>query len=372
MTENQVVTIDYKEYRDNLAKKIHIRRKFWKFWNNLAKSLLDKEKMTETYEKSVWAERYLLKLLNGNKFDELDDFMNNVASRSLDSNIIMRMLENKFGWYYIVKYIDKFKDIYRVPNKLIDNWLSEILAHDLGKFRSLSSTIAKKLIEKNYIREVAINLDSFLPWWLEVDVAKILIEYWYTKHVAEHLRIFRELNDEVAENLINEWYVNKLAQWLESFGWLSLNVAETLIQHWEILSVATNYYRFEWLDIKWAVEKMFEENKWRDLAENIAKFPFRDREYIVGKLAQWLKSLEWLSQKTAEMFIQYWELLSVATNYYRFEWLDIKWAVEKLFEENKWWYLAENISKFPYKDREYIVGYLVGRWYHLEEIWFNK
>ena len=141
-----------------------------------------------------------------------------------------------------------------------------------------------------------------------------------------------------------------------------------LIQHWELLSVAMNYYRFEWLDIKWAVEKLFEENKWRDLAENIAKFPFRDREYIVGKLVQWLESLEWLSQKTAEMFIQYWELLSVATNYYRFEWLDREWAVEKLFEENKWWYLAENIDKFPYKDREYIVGYLIGRWYHLEEI----
>ena len=100
MTENQVGTIDYKEYRNDLAKKIHIRRKFWKFWNNLAKSLLDKEKTTETYEKSVWAERYLLKLLDGNKFDELDDFMNNVASRSLDSNIIMKILENKFGWYF--------------------------------------------------------------------------------------------------------------------------------------------------------------------------------------------------------------------------------------------------------------------------------
>jgi len=368
MTENQVVTIDYKEYRDNLAKKIHIRRKFWKFWNNLAKSLLDKEKTTETYEKSVWAERYLLKLLNENKFDELDDFMNNVGPRSLNSNIIMRMLENKFGWYFVVKYIDKFKDIYRVPNKLIDKWFSEVLAHDLGNFRSLSSTIAKKLIEKNHIREVAVNLDSFLPWWLQTDIAKILMEYWYTKQVAEHLRIFRELNDEIAEKLINEWYVNKLAQWLESFEWLSQKIAEMLIYHWELISVATNYYRFEWLDIKWAVEKLFKENKWRDLAENIAKFPFRDREYIVSKLAQWLKSLEWLSQKIAEMLIQHWELLSVATNYYRFEWLDREWAVEKLFEENKWWYLAENIDKFPYKDREYIVGYLIGRWYHLEEI----
>jgi len=368
MTENQVGTIDYKEYRKDLAKKIHIRRKFWKFWNKLAKSLLDKEKTTETYEKSVWAERYLLKLLNGNKFDELDDFMNNVASRSLDSNVIMRMLENKFGWYYVVKYIDKFRDIYRVPSKLIDKWFSEVLAHDLGNFRSLSRSVAEKLLNKWYIRQVAKNLDSFLMWWLWKHEAKIILNEWYIKDVACHLRRFTRLDDEVAKILIENWYADKVAQEFESFDWLSWNIAEMLIQHWEIISVATNYYRFEWLDIKWAVEKLFKENKWRDLAENIAKFPFRDREYIVGKLAQWLESLEWLSHKTAEMLIQHWELLSVATNYYRFEWLDREWAVEKLFEENKWRDLTENIAKFPYKDREYIIGYLIGRWYHLEEI----
>ena len=50
-------TKEQQEYRDNLAHNVKNLRKYWDTWKDLAKTLLEKEKVTIDYLLSIWEDR---------------------------------------------------------------------------------------------------------------------------------------------------------------------------------------------------------------------------------------------------------------------------------------------------------------------------
>lgn len=198
------------EYRGRLAHDLKNLRKNWDRWKELAKALLEEEKL------AVWP-----------KWDSL--YLESLwKSRKVWNDVANKLIENGNG-YTVVKYIDKFEWLDKeTAKKLIEvKWTHDNVTIDVG------------------VESVALNLDKFE--WLDEEVAELIIEKWFGKDVAANLEKFEWLNHKkIAGKLIEKWNWWAVVYYIDKFNWLDKETARSLIDAWYWSFVAENPDEF-WL-----------------------------------------------------------------------------------------------------------------------------
>ena len=130
-----------KPNRTQEADNLRNLRQYGDTWRDLAKNLLEKEKLTSRYIDATWEWRKLWKEL-------------------------AEKLIEKWEWYYVAENLDKFEwlDHKEIANKLIEKWKWYYVAKNLDKFEWLDKETAEKLIEKWEWDVVAQHPEKF---WLK-------------------------------------------------------------------------------------------------------------------------------------------------------------------------------------------------------------
>ena len=115
----------------------------------------------------------------------------------------------------------------------------------IDNFDWLDGKVANKLIEIWYWWAVIENINKFN--WLDQDFAIKLIEAWEWKLVAKYIdKLNKSTHKSIAIKLIEVWEWNQID--LEKFEWLDIEVAKKMIDDWDGDYVAKNTDRFQWLD----------------------------------------------------------------------------------------------------------------------------
>ena len=121
-------TPEQQEYRDNLAKQLKELRWQWDTWRELAKNLLEENKLSGEYIDAMW---------NGRKYWK---------------DIAKKLIEERGGRgaWFVVEHIEEFKksDYEEIIDILIKERKCELVAKNIDKFEWLDyNMIIKKVIE---------------------------------------------------------------------------------------------------------------------------------------------------------------------------------------------------------------------------------
>lgn len=281
------------EYRDKVAHDVKELRKHGDAWRELAKNLLENEKVNYNYISSLWEGRTLGMDVAKNLIEngKLYLLINNLSKfKWLNKEIALKIifddeehiqLRSKETFITFVKNLSSFKwldsDIAYtileiIHSNLLYHWARyEDVAKNLDSFEKLDNEVARKLMrDKKACDYVVTNLGKFE---LYNGDAISLIRDWHGVHVAKDLDKFIGVDyNRIAEELIKqkEWYI--IERNLSKFKWLKKEIARILLDKWYYNSVLENIDKFEWLTLEEIRKKLVDLWHWHYVAEHPEKF----------------------------------------------------------------------------------------------------
>jgi len=173
--------------------------------------------------------------------DNIDKF------KWLDHKKIAESLIEKWFWWFVAKNINKFEWLNHseIAEKIIAAWNWSAIANYLEKFEWLNhKEIAESLLNQTR-REwefLAYNFYKF-KWLDQKYVAKRLIQKRdsWARAVADSIQFFdKKCHKKVAIMLIDDWYLEYLIENLDKFEWLDEDILKILIRFW-YLDVVKKY-----------------------------------------------------------------------------------------------------------------------------------
>ena len=242
---------------------------------------------------------------------------------SLGKELAFRLIENK-KWEVVADNIKKFKpsDHKEIADFLIEKWCYSELGNNINNFEWLDiKNIVKKVIEK-----CSSKRDIYLFFWyensdirwLDKEIAKLLIEKWYYRIIADNIKSFVELDKDIADLLIKNQDQWKIIYHLDLFEWLDKDIFMS-IYDWSIKSlwyVVSGLSSFEWLDTEVAkiIIEEWDENDIAGLASGLISFKWLDKdigdllieEWYIEDVAQNLNSFEELGEEIKNLLIEKW------------------------------------------------------------------
>lgn len=203
---------------------------------------------------------------------------------------------------------------------------------NIKKFSNLDAEIASNLIQEDYWKVVARNIERFDILYHN-KIAQKLLEVGEVDVVIKNLHNFKRLENNTAQKLIELRKIANFIKNLRNFEWLNNNTAQKLIEAWALREIASNIRNFEWPSHKEIALELIEKGVSKHVAENMQKFECMSHKEIALKIIE--KGL--------------WEY--VARNIRNFKWLDKEIAL-KLIDIGEWKYVGWSIPYFTWLDRE--------------------
>lgn len=203
---------------------------------------------------------------------------------------------------------------------------------NIKKFSNLDAEIASNLIQEDYWKVVARNIERFDILYHN-KIAQKLLEVGEVDVVIKNLHNFKRLENNTAQKLIELRKIANFIKNLRNFEWLNNNTAQKLIEAWALREIASNIRNFEWPSHKEIALELIEKGASKHVAENMQKFECMSHKEIALKIIE--KGL--------------WEY--VARNIRNFKWLDKEIAL-KLIDIGEWKYVGWSIPYFTWLDRE--------------------
>lgn len=152
---------------------------------------------------------------------------------------ITRYLRWEISVYELLEYYD----VNSIISYLLETDKVKPIAPILLKTEwDLSEHVAKKLISNNQIRQVWYNIKRFNSLWKNIALA--IIKNWETYIIFHHPEKFYWLDNEVASLLIDNWFLLSTAKIIQVFANLSYKTMIKFLKAWFWDIVKENFDKF--------------------------------------------------------------------------------------------------------------------------------